>query len=355
MMSKRWCFALVSLTAGCALRLPASYVEQLNRAEQAITRRDFSACAEAFERASMAAPSKEYRDEVLYRRAHCLFRADRDAEALAALRQLSASPGARQERAAFDVAVRELETTEDGPQRLLDTIVRFQNFGVARAGLDRLLVFIGNRSGADAQLALLQQLLPHLHEPVLREFTLFLTARWFEDHEQPALARERFEALIHDYPYPTGRHWDEASLRAAKLSLKLKEPQRAVDTLTRMLKRREPADIIGSYERRYAEAQFQLGVIYETTDRWQEAYAAYLRVTQEHPTSALRDDAAWQAARLAHQHGDSGRACVAARLLQAEVPGSAYTACLNRVCSEPAFKRGDACHTYLLEQVPAPE
>jgi tetratricopeptide (TPR) repeat protein len=348
MNSLRLLACIAVLSSSCAAQLPPVYVTHTKRAEEAITRGQFRECADALQQAAAAASSPEYHDEALYRRAHCLFRAGDDATALAELRQLSTHPGPRQARAAFDAALRELDTSERAAADLLAAVVRFQDSGVARAALERVLVHEKRRAGRAAELALMTRVLPQLHDPILREFGLFHHAVLLKDLGQLVLARDQFAALAHHYPYPTGRYWDEATIACANLTSQLGDTPTAISQLVGMLAQREQAELIGSYERSYAEARFALAVLYEQSKRWQNAYTEYLRVTRDYPTSQLRDDAAWQAARLAARNTDVVRACTAAHLLQTEVPASMYTPCLSHVCSD--MKPNAACHTYLLER-----
>src|SRR5690606_21800455 len=104
----------------------------------------------------------------------------------------------------------------------------------------------------------------------------------------------------------------------------LGNPQGAVEHLKRLLKEREPSSLSGSYERpRYSESQYKLALLYrDALKQPDQAIREFENLRKNFETSILRDDAAWQEAKLRRVQGDSGGACSAMRWLREEIPDS---------------------------------
>jgi tetratricopeptide (TPR) repeat protein len=164
-------------------------------------------------------------------------------------------------------------------------------------------------------------------------------------------ARARYLLVAEKYPYPRGALWDDALFHAADLAARLGAPEEAIRYLERMLRERETAYVQGSYERgRYAEAQYRIAELYR--DRLHDlgrARAAFERLWTAHRSSRLRDDAAWNAAKLAVALGDPEAACRGLRQLISEEPSSRYASCAPLLCRaiKPPREAGP-CHEYLV-------
>ncbi len=108
----------------------------------------------------------------------------------------------------------------------------------------------------------------------------------------------------------------------------------------------------GSYERpRYAAARYRVAELYR--DRIGDkprAVREFRRVWDEHPTSLLKDDALWQAARLEHDRGEAGAACKLMKVLVSEAPDSRFAACASALCPSVRPAQGE-CHAYVLREL----
>jgi outer membrane protein assembly factor BamD (BamD/ComL family) len=335
---------LLAVCVSCAPQVPANYAAHEAAAEAAVARRDHAAAAREWGEAAAIAENETDRQEALYRQATSSLRAGSAAEHQRILKSLATTPGPRQQRAVFDLATAEFARDPVvGSGELRAAILRYPASGLARGALERLLGALKSSERAMA----LGQLLEQVNEPRLRERLLFLQARSYEVTGNPAKALDIYEQQVRDFPYPRGQYWDESLLRQSVLQLDRGDVSRAVALLEHMLSFREHATIVGSYDRRYADATLLLAYIFVDSS-WQQAHTLLGDFPSRHPDSRNRDDALWAATLLAHSHGEQEAACRSAVELTSEFPDSRYAPCAHRYCAEAKTK--GACKGYILEE-----
>jgi tetratricopeptide (TPR) repeat protein len=356
-MSPRIRAALVAFTlAGCGGSVVTEYARLDALAERAYAAGRYDEAALRFRDAANRARRTADRDEAVYRQAASLRRGRRNAEAIAVLDELlRASPhGDRAARAAYDraLALADLGEGERADAALDDVLRTYPDEGVAVAALHRRLARLAEL-GEGAVREYLVRMLPELAATELGEQTAYAFAESLEHSGELAAARDRYLEVAARYPYPKGALWDDALFRAADLDARLGEPRNAIRHLEQMLRERETSYVQGSYERgRYAEAQYRIAELYrDALGERDEARRAFERLWSAHPSSRLRDDAAWNAAVLALESGDREAACRDVASLVREMPDSRYAACAPHLC--PSLRprgRETECHAYLLRE-----
>jgi TolA-binding protein len=327
-------------------------------AERAYAAGRYVEAAERFSEAAEKSPRARDREEARYRQAMSLERAGRLDDARTVLGNLLVTfpGGARAARAAYDAALLDLSRgrSDDGYHALDALVHAHPESGVAPAALRRTLEHVA-LSGEGAVRIYLEALAPQAATTELAQYVDYEHARSLERGHDFAAARAEYLRLADRYPYPRGVYWDDALYRAADLDAELGAPADAVAVLERLLAEREPSFAQGSYERgRYADAQYRIGVLYrDALHDPPRARQAFERLWATHPTSRLRDDAAWNAARLAAASGDAEGACRDLRSLIAGYPESRYVACAPSLCPGiPAVPGAGPCHEYLLRASP---
>lgn len=325
----------------CAPQLPADYVAHADAARAATARRDHIGAAQAWAEAAKVAELETDRQEAVYRQATSAQRAGRAEEARTLLQQLATTPGPRQERAAYDLALSALDRDpKNGREHVRLLLSKFPASGLARGALDRLLATLS----VEERIATLQSLAASVRDPNLRERVLFLLAQNQEAHGDPRAASSTYGQLLEEYPYPLGRYWDEATLRQAMIHLASEQAPQAIALLEQMLSKREQSAIVGSYERRYADATLLLAYALLDAD-WHRARELLRKFLVEDPSSRHRDDAAWVVALLSRDRDDAKVACMDAKALKALLPDSRYAECLGLVCTELASS--EQCRPYI--------
>jgi hypothetical protein len=123
----------------------------------------------------------------------------------------------------------------------------------------------------------------------------------------------------------------------------------AIELLERMLAEQEPSSLGGSYARpRYGPAQYRIAELYrDRVGDKAKAIRAFHRVWTDHPTSLLRDDALWNAARLEREQGEPAAACATLRTLIQGVPDTRYAPCAHLLCPELRPSKSE-CHPYVV-------
>jgi hypothetical protein len=346
------------VATGCGASAPMAFQRSDAAAERAYSAGRYAEAAEHWLAAAANTDRSADRDEARYRAAKSYEKAGRRDEAAALLSRLAHdSPrGERAARAAYDVALLHLATDEARGAAELDAMIRAHaESGVAVEALHRRLDAIATR-GEPAVRAYLGALLPALENGELGQYLHYAYAQSLERSDEPGPARDRYVLVATRYPFPAAL-WDDALFHAAELDVQLGEPARAIEGLELILTKREAAYIQGSYERRrYADAQFRIAELYrDVLGDPQRARAAFEQLWSAHRSSRLRDDAAWNAARLAAQGGDADGACSDLRALVSEIPTSRYAPCVAMLCPamRPAPGAG-ACHDYVAREA-APE
>jgi tetratricopeptide (TPR) repeat protein len=346
--------ALALLLGGCSgSATPGARSEAA--AERAYGAGRYDEAAEQWRLAEHASTRPAERDEARYRRAVCLARAGHFEQAHAVLSELlrDSPHGERSARAASDRALISIEHGEAaaGYTELDDVIRAYPDAGVAPSALKRYLDWLRRgRDGTEKVRAYLSTL-SSLERSELGEYILYYDAEALEESGDLAGARTAFAHAAERHPYPAGVLWDDAIWKAAELDVQLGDVRLAISRLQELLSHRETAYVQGSYERgRYAEAQFRIAELYrDRLDDPRSARTAFERVWSDHPTSRLRDDAKWSAARLAMSLGDAPAACRDLEELARALPTSRYVPCAPRLCPSMRPSAGaNDCHDYVV-------
>jgi hypothetical protein len=243
------------------------------------------------------------------------------------LRRIAARPSTRRARAMFDAAYLEIEQghTERGYTDLRRALLAHPESGLADRALRRLLEHTIESAGPSAALQLLDQLEPQVGHAELHELVLYERARQIEIERGAWQALPHYRRVVVEHPYPEGRFWDECVLHSVRLLRQLGHPRRALAWIEWMLEHRESANWVGSYERHYSQAHYEMAEIWrDDLDDWRRARSEFRAVFEEYPTSLLRDDALWQAVQLSLVHGDTAAGCKDLDALRLEVPNSRY-------------------------------
>lgn len=331
------------LGLACAPRMPAAYVRHSDAAEAHTAKGKHVEAAREWARAANSADRTTDRDEALYREASSYRRAGELDEARERWSMLARRAGRRQERAAYDLALETLaRDPEVGARSVRETLVAFPSSGLARGALDRWLGAIPDSQRASA----LAGLWDDVHDPALREYILYRRAQTARAHGEIDEALAAFRQLEVEHPYPHGRYWDEALLQQAVLLWGQNKLSEAKAPLERMLSHREQSTIVGSYERRYADASLFLAFL-DLESNWRTAQARLRRFAADYPDSRYRDEALWAAALLARDRQEPALACDAAAALRETSAASRYAACTPLVC--PGAPPEGTCRQYVAE------
>ncbi|MCA9584582.1 MAG: hypothetical protein KC657_04415 [Myxococcales bacterium] len=339
--------ALALSLAGCAPNRGAEYASSVAAARRAQAAGRYE---EAAERLTVAATqAKLPRDAVFARYEAALLRA-RSGDVARASRELRAiadmkPPSDYSAIAAFKAAGLRAETDPEGATRELEAIaLRWPKAGVARVALVRVLRRDDETSGPAGALRHADALLPRLRGTELEQIVLYERARRLDALGRTADALAAYLALADAFPYPFGVHWDDALYRASVDEEKLGRPREAIAHLERMLKERESAHFMGTYERpQYSPALRRIAELYEHAlhDR-AAAREAHHRFYKDFTTSPLRDDALWNEARLFREDGDTSSSCARLGTLASDFPDSRYVPCASAMC--PDVKRPSKSH-----------
>lgn len=342
---------LVALSVACAPSIPPRFQEERAAAERAYAAGRYDEAALHWQRAENAAERKRDRNEARYRRAASLERAGRHAEAQRALSTID-EKSSRAARAAYDHAIIEIErgNSDKGYAELVTTMRSYPASGVAPSALARLTQREEDKGGLAAALGYVEKLEREYRETELSERIGYLHAELLERARRTAEARDMYLDVAKRFPYPFGALWDDALWKASLLEEKLGNVSRAIQHLERMLKEMEPSSLgQGSYQRpRYAAARFRIAELYRDKVRDRpRAIREFRRVWDDHPTSILRDDAAWQEARLERDLGQTDKACSTLRRLIEAAPDSRYSACAAALCPSVSPPAKSKCHAYV--------
>jgi TolA-binding protein len=218
----------------------------------------------------------------------------------------------------------------------LEALLRaFPSHGVTRSALARIAQHKQETEGDAAALAWLEQGKTRYANTALEELFWYRTARHKHAAGQREPAEREYLQLADKFPYPRGVHFDDALFYAAEVAVDLKRPREAITYLERLLRERESAHLMGSYERpRYVPSQRKIAIILEdelrdraaARDAWHKLYASFT-------TSLERDDALFREAQLWKADGDLETACSRLRNLASTFPSSRYAPCAEDLCS----------------------
>nr|WP_240808041.1 tetratricopeptide repeat protein [Polyangium spumosum] len=219
---------------------------------------------------------------------------------------------------------------------LFDATAKHTKHGLARRAVKRLVEHEHERGGDEAVLAWAKGPARALRNTDLEENVDYEVAHALDRLGRHAEARDAFISIARAHPYPFGTLTDDALWHASLMEEKLGRHEAAITHLRALLAARESAHLTGSYERpRYSPAQMRIAELYRDKLHDHAAARRELRkLSTDHPTSTLRDDALWAEARLARDDGDEDEACDLAERLRKDFFDSRYARCAHLVCDE---------------------
>lgn len=313
----------------------------------------YDEAARYYGQAAHEADRTHHRDEMLYMQAASWHRAGHHEQARAGYEQLERlSPGGeRAARAAYEQLQIELEHGDKakGYRMLEQFIVRYGSSSLGPRALVRYAGHLQRDRGTDAAIAYLRNGLPWFRAHELGEQAGYSLARLYEEAGQIRAARDMYVDTARRYPYPQGALFDDALFRAAELDEQLGQPHEAIAHLREMIREREQAGFGSSYERpRFAQAQYRIAEIYrDVLHDYPAAQREFIQLYRSFTKSVRRDDALWEAARLAVMAGDQKKACDLMRTLASNLPQSRYVPCAPLLCKEAKQPEGGRCRGYV--------
>jgi hypothetical protein len=351
--------ALVVWCVGCGGGAVSAFAKDRAAAERSYAAGRYEEAARHWQAAAAHAASPSWARKARHRQALSLLRGGDWQSAQTVLVQLAGENSSLASRANYDLALLELEHGQSaaGTARLRQVFVDDPESSVAGIALRRYLSLIEEQQGAAAVLAEISTLLSMLSNTSLDEPLRFAQASQLASTSQLEPALHAYLELAERHPYPRGAHWDDALWHAASIEEQLGRPQRAIAHLERMLSVRESSDFVGSYERpRYGQARFHLAeLIRDQLHDPARAREEFWRLFKRHPNSLLRDDALWEAAKLARAQGDTAGTCSLLRTLREALAQSRYVACAPLLCSALANTSTQTrCAPYIASTVTAP-
>lgn len=335
-----WLLSLATLCWACGTGSLSAFAKDRAAAERSYAAGRYQQAAQHWEAAASHAKTPGWARKARHRQALSLLRGGDWQAAQAVLSQLATEKSSLAPRASYDLALLEIEHEQRaaGTARLRRLLTTDPESNVAGIVLRHYLTLTEDERGAVGVLAEIAALLPTLSSTTLDEPLRFEQARQLAKTQQTESALAAYLELAKRHPYPYGAHWDDALWHAAALEEQRGNPRAAIAHLERMLKARESSDFVGSYERpRYGEARFRLAeLIRDELHDPARAREEFWRLFKRHPNSLLRDDALWEAAKLAHAQGDAAGACSLLHTLQGDLSESRYVACAPLLCASLA-------------------
>jgi tetratricopeptide (TPR) repeat protein len=332
--------SVATLCWACGTGSLSAFAKDRAAAERSYAAGRYQEAAQHWQAAAGHAKTPGWARKARHRQAMSLLRGGDWQAARVVLSQLAAEKGSLAPRASYDLALIELEHEQvaAGTARLRRLITSDPESNVAAIALRHYLALIEDERGATGVLTEIATLLPSLSRTTLDEPLRFEQARQLTATQHPDAAIAAYLELAARHPYPYGAHWDDALWYAAALEEQRGRPRAAIAHLESMLKARESSDFVGSYERpRYGEARFRLAeLIRDELHDPARAREEFWRLFKRHPNSRLRDDALWEAAKLAHAQGDAAGTCSLLSTLQDDLDESRYVACAPLLCASLA-------------------
>jgi TolA-binding protein len=352
--------ALCALLGACSGSKPVdTYARMMAEADRAGSAGRHAEAASRYEEAARTAKRPRDREHAAYLAALASARAG-DERAVTKLEEISrADPkGEHAAEAAYRAAELRLRAGDAGAWAALEQVfTKFPNSGVSRPALRRFLAHVDEEKGKAASLAYLDDLAPKVDKAELAEDVAYQRANRLADTGDFQRARDAYLAMADRWPYPFGSLWDDALYRASEMDEKLGRYREAIADLERMLKEREEASTMGSYERpKYTPALLRIAQLYadKLHDR-ERARDTYHRLYSEFSHSIMRDDALWKEAELWRADGNEEKACSRLSTLVSDFPDSRYVPCAVDRCKlkRPEKSKAPAtCHPYITRDKP---
>ncbi len=346
---------LAALVLACAARAPSSYALAFAQAERAQNAGRYAEAADGFLAAAAdETQSQRDRDHATLLAAHMRDRAGDRAGARALLEPLTKSPTTYGIEAQYELGV--LFLASEDPALVASGWAALDAYARAHPEVGTAIVAMRRRvrhedeTGPAAALAYLDGLAPAIKGTALEEFVLYERAERLARLGRDTDALAAFLELAARFPYP-GPHFDDALFRASELDEKLGRFDDAIRELRRMLVERERSDKPGTYERpRFHEGAYRIAVLLrDRVGDKKAARQAFLDFANDFENAQTRDDALWQASRLAETDGER---CRDLEKLIAVRPDSRYVPCALARCSGLTRPKDSVapptCHAYLL-------
>lgn len=318
-MSRAVAAGLLALLLGCPPTLSkpesAAHLDALAEGDRHAGHGRDEEAAAAYARAATEADRRVDRDEALYRQSRAEVDAGHPERAIELLLTIAntSPPSRRTPRALFDAGRLRYELGDvDGAIALFRrATLEFPSEGPAARALVWWLRHFEERDETDRALAVLDWLLPQVRRSKLGDDILAHETRLRLAQGDREGARAALERTVHDYPYPYGHRWDDATLQLAAMDVEDGAYERAIERLEAMLERSEGTSMVGSYTLpAFAEALLQIARIRRDhlNDR-EGADDAFEAVHDDYETSLLRDDALVERGEMWIEAGDRERGC----------------------------------------------
>jgi TolA-binding protein len=349
-------FLIFTSLAACGASTPA-YTRSFAEGERAETAGRFAEASLHYDDAARVAPNARERDHASYAAAKMLLQAGDVAGAAPRLEAIASAnpPGEHAVLAYYDLTEFKMRHGRE-PEAWLaleHMVLAYPASALARRAFHRVIAHKDETEGLKASLAYIDAVGAILATSDLGETIAYEHALHLEQLGDHTAARAAFVAVAEKWPYPFGALRDDSLFRASEIDEALGRFPEAIADLKAMLRDREKASTIGTYQRpRYTPAQWRIAVLYR--DRLHDrphAREAFHFLYADFTTALQRDDALWEEASLWAEDNDKTAACARLSTLNKEFPDSRYVPCAIDDC--PAIQRASAshapktCHAYL--------
>ena len=351
------CSCVVALAA-CGHASASPYRVAFASGERAEGSGRYAEAAQHFDDAAKVAPNAREKNHAEYAAAQVLIRGGDRSSGSSKLRAIAdlSPPDEHSGEAAYEVA--NVEIAENDANAWIDlekAMTKFPNEGMAHRALERLAAHIDGSSGVPATIAWLGKIAPTFEKTEVEQAVAYETAKRVEQSGDLTNARSRYLQIAERWPYPHGAYWDNSLFRASAIDEKNGHFDDAIVELEQMLRQREEASVLGSYERpMYEPAAWHIAEIYrdELHDE-AKARAAFHRVYAEFTTSLKRDDALWEEAKISRSNNDTTTECSTLSTLVSHFPDSRYVPCITTTCTDVSrpskSKAPKECPAYILK------
>lgn len=347
---------LIFTPLACAVSR-APYARNFAEGERAETAGRFAEASIHYDGAAKVAPNARERDHASYAAAKMLLQAGDVARAAPRLEAIAAAkpPGEHAVLAYYDLTEFKMAHGQEAEAwiALERMVLTYPASALARRAFHRVISHKDETDGLKASLAYIDSVTAPLAKSDLAETVAYEHALHLEQLGDHPRARTEFIANAEKWPYPFGALRDDSLFRASEIDEALGHYPDAIADLQTMLKDREKASTLGTYQRpRYTPAQWRIAILYR--DRLHDrahAREAFHRLYADFDTALQRDDALWEEASLWAEDNEKSTSCSRLATLSHDFPDSRYVPCAIEDC--PAIQRGSAshapktCHAYL--------